>query len=285
MNSIFSCDDQYSIEARFIYVYLCGCQHYKSHGLFYMPIGYISEDLGFEQQKVIDLISCINEKLIFFCHDSKHIFIPHLFHNNILDLSHAGFADFAYTYNKISNIFSYKKSLDSAISSCIEVFPYWFTSFTGFNQKKSNTVNSDDRAYCPHKKIIELYHEVLPELPQVKEWNQSCKNNLQRLWKEDVNRQYLDWWSKFFHDYIRTSDFLMGNVSDFQVNLGWIVKKNNFAKILNGTYRNRSNCQTSQSRHNRKVIEKVKEDTLSFENFFQNDNQGQNYQSDVSLVK
>lgn len=284
MDSIFTCDNNISIEDRFLFAYLCNCSHHKPHGLFKIPPAYISEDVNIDIGQIDSSLFRLNEDLIYYCYGSKHVFIPRLLANNILTMPVEYFADLATTYNNISKKFCYLNVLSTYISKYIEVLPYWFTSFTGFNKNQSLSIKGEDRAYCPHKKIIDIYHEALPELPQVKEWNQTCKHNLQRLWKEDVNRQHLDWWYKFFNDYIRTSDFLMGNVSDFQANLGWMVKKNNFAKIMNGTYRNRSNCQSSQSRQNRKVVDKVKEDTLSFEQFFQNDTKEQSHQEDIGAI-
>lgn len=101
--------------------------------------------------------------------------------------------------------------------------------------------NNADLKICPHKKIIDLYHNVLPELPKIVDWNKTLEGYLKSRWREQPERQNLKWWEKFFIDEIKTSDFLMGRVNDFQVNLGWIVKPTNFSKILNGQYKNRKN--------------------------------------------
>ena len=91
---------------------------------------------------------------------------------------------------------------------------------------------------CPHQKIIEKYHEILPELPRVQSAN-GFKDNLKSRWREDKARQKIEWWETFFETQVKTSDFLMGRAKDWQCNLSWIVGPKNFSKILNGQYINR----------------------------------------------
>lgn len=89
---------------------------------------------------------------------------------------------------------------------------------------------------CPHQKIIDLYHEHLPEARRVREWTKQRERNLQARWREKPDRQNLEWWEKFFQ-YIRRSDFLMGRTDKpFRCDLEWIVKSANFVKILEGKY-------------------------------------------------
>ena len=93
-----------------------------------------------------------------------------------------------------------------------------------------------DNCNCPHQQIIDLYHEVLPELSKVRSWGETRRSHLRARWNEDKGRQSLDWWKKFF-GYIRKSDFLMGRTEKpFRVNLEWIVKRSNFDNIIEGKY-------------------------------------------------
>uniref|UniRef100_A0A6H1ZFT4 DNA replication protein n=1 Tax=viral metagenome TaxID=1070528 RepID=A0A6H1ZFT4_9ZZZZ len=93
------------------------------------------------------------------------------------------------------------------------------------------------RPNCPYQKIVDLYHEVLPELSIIKSIN-GIKKSLGARWKESDERQNIDWWKNFFLTEIKESDFLMGRKTDFKANLGWIVGPKNFNKILNGQYLN-----------------------------------------------
>lgn len=93
---------------------------------------------------------------------------------------------------------------------------------------------------CPHESIIALYHETLPALPRVVVWDERRKTYLRSRWREDPERQSLDWWRRWF-GYVGKSDFLMGRVESkdrkpFQANLEWMLKPSNFVKILEGNY-------------------------------------------------
>jgi hypothetical protein len=89
---------------------------------------------------------------------------------------------------------------------------------------------------CPHQEIINLYHEILPQLPQVKLWTDSRKKTLQCRWKEEKERQNLDWWRKYFKD-VKQSPFLLGeNERKFRADLEWLIAIKNMAKVLEGKY-------------------------------------------------
>jgi hypothetical protein len=100
---------------------------------------------------------------------------------------------------------------------------------------------------CPHMDIIDLYHEILPSCTQVsyKHWAGSSRAKMLSVrWREDSDRQNLDWWCRFFR-YISTSDFLMGRVQarddnpPWMADIGWIIKPSNMIKILEGNYDNK----------------------------------------------
>lgn len=94
---------------------------------------------------------------------------------------------------------------------------------------------------CPQKEIIAAYHATLPELPPVNVWTDQNAEALRVRWRSDPERQTLEWWEGFFA-YVRKCPFLMGQKTDFQASLGWLVKASNFAKVLNGQYEQRSNA-------------------------------------------
>lgn len=96
------------------------------------------------------------------------------------------------------------------------------------------------KAACPHAGIIAVYHEVLPELRQVREWNDTRKKLLQRRWSESHERQDLAWWRAYF-GYVRRSRFLMGRTTGrdgrpFDCDLEWLIRPTNFAKVIEGKY-------------------------------------------------
>lgn len=95
----------------------------------------------------------------------------------------------------------------------------------------------------PHAEIIEAYNEILATqgltAVKLKLWDKSERAKwLRTRWREDPGRQNLDWWRGFFQ-YVSRSDFLMGRVrSDrpWQADLGWLLKRENFVKVLEGKY-------------------------------------------------
>lgn len=105
---------------------------------------------------------------------------------------------------------------------------------------------------CPQQEVIAMYGEVLPALPQPRAWEGQRANNLKARWrwvltaKTSKGKRYatdkgsaLDFFRRFFQ-YVAESDFLTGRDGKWQgCNLGWLVKAENFAKVLEGHYENR----------------------------------------------
>lgn len=76
----------------------------------------------------------------------------------------------------------------------------------------------------------------------MREWTPARAQALRARWREKPSRQNLDWWRRFF-DYVAKSDFLMGRVSTpgkrpFEVSLDWLVKSENFVKVIEGKFEN-----------------------------------------------
>lgn len=93
---------------------------------------------------------------------------------------------------------------------------------------------------CPHQQIIDLYHELLPASPEIRNWTPARATHLRTRWNESPERQNLDWWRRFF-SYIAKSEFLTGRAHSrdrkpFCAPLDWICKAENFAKIIEGRY-------------------------------------------------
>lgn len=92
---------------------------------------------------------------------------------------------------------------------------------------------------CPHDEIIKLYHSNCPSMPRVKAWTEKREKMLKARWREEPERQNLDWWANFFK-YCDRSTFLRGDTSSgFTASLEWIITTGNFVKIIEGQYENR----------------------------------------------
>lgn len=128
------------------------------------------------------------------------------------------------------------------------------------------------RVSCPQKKIKEIYHEELPELPRMRVWGDTSQANLRRRWREDPERQSPEWWRRFFREYIRSSDFLMGHIKEFQADLDWIVRPAKFQNIMNGIYLNRE--QSKRLTYNQDKVPmdfKTKHNLAAVEGFINGD--------------
>ena len=93
---------------------------------------------------------------------------------------------------------------------------------------------------CPLNEIIELYHEILPELPSVSVKNgeilsSELPSKIKRIWSKRKAYQDIEFWRFLFRS-IRHMDLLMGKTKDFRASLFWIVGVQNFEKIINGNY-------------------------------------------------
>jgi len=106
------------------------------------------------------------------------------------------------------------------------------------NVKKEEVLIGEKISPCPHQKIISLYNEKLPLLNKVKEtlWNGARAKALVCRWREDKERQTEDWWENLFIS-ISHMPFLNGkNDRGWKADMGWILKSENFTKILEGKY-------------------------------------------------
>lgn len=105
---------------------------------------------------------------------------------------------------------------------------------------------------CPQKEILILYAKHLPLLPQPRVWEGQRANNLKSRWrwaltaKNPNGQRYatdeksaMEFFGRLFA-YVAKSDFLTGRDGKWQgCDLAWLVKAENFAKVIEGKYENR----------------------------------------------
>lgn len=94
---------------------------------------------------------------------------------------------------------------------------------------------------CPHQAIVDLYHEILPELPRVALLSDTRRRHLQSRWREHAAHQSLDFWRDYFLT-VKASQFLMGRVpgrmgaKPFRATFDWLIAPSNFVKVVEGNY-------------------------------------------------
>jgi hypothetical protein len=99
---------------------------------------------------------------------------------------------------------------------------------------------------------VELYHEILPELPPCTSWDtpehqsktrarwRYAYEKLKREGKPHEAADVLAFFRRYF-TYVRGSPFLMGQTEGragkpFTCTLGWLIGPQNFAKVIDQTY-------------------------------------------------
>lgn len=106
---------------------------------------------------------------------------------------------------------------------------------------------------CPHQKLIDLYHELLPTCTRVIEWEGERQALMRARWREQsvpngkrpgyaTEQAGLAFWRRYFV-YVSTSEFLTGSATPragtdrpFVASLEWLVRPKNFAKVVEGNY-------------------------------------------------
>jgi hypothetical protein len=106
---------------------------------------------------------------------------------------------------------------------------------------------------CPHLRMLDLFANHLPELPQPKPelWHGKNAEAMRARWKwvltakRTSGKRYattvdeaLGWFERFFQR-VAGSDFLTGRNGKWACDLGWLMKADNFAKVVQGNYENK----------------------------------------------
>ncbi len=91
-----------------------------------------------------------------------------------------------------------------------------------------------------HAQIVALYHEVLPSLPAVRDWNDTRRRKLNARIAERLAQgkpaDQVDYWRDLFGK-AAASDFLTGRKADWRCpGLEWLLERANFVKLIEGAY-------------------------------------------------
>lgn len=101
-----------------------------------------------------------------------------------------------------------------------------------------HTADKSAAEAIPLRKILDAYHEKLPELPRVVVFTDKRKKQLSARWKEDKSRQTIEWWVGYF-EYVSSIPFLNGqNNRNWKADFEWLTNQNNLAKVIEGKYEN-----------------------------------------------
>lgn len=102
-------------------------------------------------------------------------------------------------------------------------------------REKSATVSP-----VPVQEIVNLYHEVLPQLPRVQKITGKRQSQIKARWKSGDIADMNEWRDYFEH--VKKSKFLMGYADGnpdrktFKADLEWLTRESNFVKVWEGRY-------------------------------------------------
>jgi hypothetical protein len=87
----------------------------------------------------------------------------------------------------------------------------------------------------PVNEIVQIYADILPELPKPNELTTKMRRDIEARWNAIPEQQSLEWWRRFFAK-VRDCPHLMGETGDWRASLGWLVIRGNLDKVLSGQY-------------------------------------------------
>jgi hypothetical protein len=97
---------------------------------------------------------------------------------------------------------------------------------------------------CPVLEIVDLYHEILPELRQCLIVSDKRRQFISSRWKElYVAKEFEDKesgleWVKAYFEMVKRSKFLTGkNDSGWQCDLEWLFRPTNFCKVVENKFK------------------------------------------------
>jgi uncharacterized protein YdaU (DUF1376 family) len=121
------------------------------------------------------------------------------------------------------------------------------------NIKDKDTTYLSDRSRdaplrCPVEKLVDLYHKALPTCPQVAVMTKTRQAYAASRWREvcqadswETESEGLEFFESYFLK-VAESKFLIGSADGrngkvpFRADFEWLMRPNNFAKVLEGKY-------------------------------------------------
>jgi len=103
----------------------------------------------------------------------------------------------------------------------------------------TNIVNTKGVNGCQYQRIIDLYHEKLPNNPHIAQLSANRKTQIKARWNNGLPD--IEAWSEYF-DHVGESAFLTGKVQPsngrkvFVANIDFLIKEGNVLKIFEGNY-------------------------------------------------
>lgn len=128
--------------------------------------------------------------------------------------------------------------------------PYLYSTETSSETSSETThkekQNAARAASMSVEQVVDLYHEVLPNLPSVLKVTDARRKAISARIHDDLKTPS-EW--RVFFSRVGKSDFLTGKADNFRADLEWLCKPSNFLKVLEGRYdpKNATSATTERS--------------------------------------
>ena len=244
-----------SDDAKMLALYLMTCGHSTIAGVFRLPDGYVAEDLSWPSERVANGFEELSRKgFANRCGTTKWVWVrKHLEWNKPenpnqrksaakIALSVPDECEWKLDFMRASSVVLAFDLPESANPSETLSKPFLNQKQKQEQEKEGKpSVDSDalptspaaSLPACPVDQVVELYHEVLPELPRCRLMPDGRRKAISRRWrwvmtsrKPDGARRAesaadaLGWFRRYFEQ-TRASDFLMGRTARSAGHEGW----------------------------------------------------------------
>jgi len=88
----------------------------------------------------------------------------------------------------------------------------------------------------PYEKIVGTYNSHCQSLTKVVKLTDARKKSMRARWNENQAYQCAQFWIDFFTQ-VNQSSFLTGKDTKWKADFDWLMKPNNFTKVLEGGYK------------------------------------------------
>ncbi|HQR20069.1 MAG TPA: hypothetical protein PKV98_04340 [Burkholderiaceae bacterium] len=256
-----------SDDGKLLALYLITSPHSTSAGVYRLPDGYVTGDLGWTSQRVAKGFQELSEKgFATRCDATFWVFIHKHFQHNAIE-----------NPNQAKHVLKILRDVPreatviplivEAVATHEEQFPKgWMEQFIEALSNGSEMVPEQKRERreereekegaspppCPHQEIVDLYHEILPSHRRVVALNDLRQGLIRGRWRqmweergkrgrENDHETLLARFRDFFED-VSKSKFLTGKTNGrdgrppFVADLEWLMGPQNFLKVLEGKY-------------------------------------------------
>ena len=237
-----------SDDGKLLALYLMTCSHSTIAGVFRLPDGYVAEDIGWDQARVQKgFAELLAKGFANRCETTKWVWVvKHLEWNKPENPNQRKSA--AKIAHSIPDECAWKPAFMRACAESLGIeLPATANGsatvpkpFLNQEQKQEQEIepngsvgNADRLPRCDTQSVVDLYHEVLPELPAVRLMNDQRRKAVSSLWKfvltsrrGDGERrattapEAMDWIRGYFTR-ARDNDFLMGRGYKAPGHEGW----------------------------------------------------------------